>query len=175
MMLLSIDPGLNRVGWALWEDAKLLAAGLARAPTKAKALTTLSRVRVVTQAVVDAVKEATGGTSPDVVLVEFPQIYRVGVSRADPSDLVSIALVAAAVAASYPLAVWDGVKPRGWKGTLDGYLMASRIDKSLTPSERAVVGKCPASLRHNVLDAIGLGRWWWSKYAALTKGSNPCE
>jgi hypothetical protein len=37
--------------------------------------------------------------------------------------------------------------------------MTSRISKAILQNERAGIEKCPASLMHNLLDAVGIGMW----------------
>jgi hypothetical protein len=52
------------------------------------------------------------------------------------------------------------VAPHEWKGTIDGDIMTNRIEAQLTPAERALLPTKPrGGLDHNMLDAIGLGKW----------------
>jgi hypothetical protein len=55
----------------------------------------------------------------------------------------------------------EEVLPRTWKGTMPKRAMLACIVKSLDVNERALVRALglPASLVHNVLDAIGIGLW----------------
>jgi hypothetical protein len=55
-----------------------------------------------------------------------------------------------------------GVKPREWKGQVPKDVHHARLVKTLTPDELAMVeASAPPSLRHNVLDAVGIGRYWF--------------
>lgn len=173
--MLSIDPGLNHVGWALWRREKLEAAGLARVPTGTKREPLMTRVRTVSAALahevfsaIDALALPEAPRSPAFpeaavrdVVVEVPQVYRAARSKGDPNDLIAIALVVSSVTTHFRSAAWLGVRPQEWKGTVNGDVMAERIRAQCSITELGYfVSKVPKSLQHNVLDAIGLGRWW---------------
>ena len=80
----------------------------------------------------------------------------------DPNDLVDVALVAGACAGLLPAKV-AFVKPRRWKGTAPKRVTNRRTREVLTSEEVHVytvaMTAVPAGLRHNVLDAIGIGLW----------------
>jgi len=68
-----------------------------------------------------------------------------------------------------------GVKPREWKGQVPKDVHHARLVKTLTPDEMAMVERAaPPSLRHNVLDAIGIGKYWFqSRRGAAPVVENP--
>lgn len=140
--MLAIDPGVHTIGWARFSAYRLTACGLERGDSML-ALLRGFRVDDVT-----------------TLVVEIPQVYSRG--RGDPNDLVDIALVAGAVIGRL---CWADdvvlVRPAQWKGQrpkgVDNALTLSCLDDD----ERAIVDgvDCPRSLRHNVIDAVGIGLW----------------
>jgi hypothetical protein len=99
----------------------------------------------------------------DLVLLEQQQIYRVGRQKGDQNDLLELSGVVGAITTMWPEAILVGVKPREWKGQVDPDVMLRRIEGKLWEKEKGRVKECPKSLRHNVIDAIGLGMWWCAK------------
>lgn len=140
--MICIDPG-ERCGWA-WFTGALAGCGLWRL----------------------------GGSfvpaSDGPFVIEDQVIYPK--SKVNPNDIVKLAQTAGRAGAllcehNYPLA-WDElewVEPRTWKGTLTKDTMAVRILETLNVSERqvyfAAADKLPEGVRHNVIDAIGIGLW----------------
>lgn len=131
MILSTIDPGTHS-GWARFAERSLTACGL----------------------------------GPDSyfghVIIEVPVIYP-GSRKVNPNDLITLAVKVGEhkyAAESRGCSV-ELVKPRTWKGTIDGDIMCARILRLMTPAERAIFNAAPgaASYRHNILDAIGIGLW----------------
>lgn len=92
------------------------------------------------------------------IIIEHPRIYpQSSQQKGDPNDIVSVAAVGAAIAA---VRDWHGVEsvyPANWKGQVPKDVMTERIRRSLAVEESVVIEPCAASLKHNVLDAIGMG------------------
>lgn len=84
-------------------------------------------------------------------------------SPVPPNDIVILAKSAARVADRVGWKTVEWVRPRTWKSTLDADIMCERIIRCLTPTERlvyfAAADKMPEGVRHNVIDAIGIGLW----------------
>tara|TARA_R110000824_G_scaffold119235_4_gene273236 strand:+ start:181 stop:633 length:453 start_codon:yes stop_codon:yes gene_type:complete len=141
MSHLSIDPGTKEMGWALWEDNELQMCGLARGTNWVETVLALPKFSVVD------------------LTVEDQQIYRH--SPVDAHSLLAVARVAGAVVAHYGFPRFRLVMPVQWKGQLPKAVCARRTLSKLTEEERhqIEVAPCPASLQHNVLDAIGIGLW----------------
>lgn len=85
-------------------------------------------------------------------------------SKADPNDIVELAKQAGRVrdrCRHFHGFTW--VEPRTWKGTLAKDTMSVRILEALNVSERRVyftaADKVPEGVRHNIIDAIGIGLW----------------
>lgn len=156
MILLSIDPGTKKnAGWAWF--------GPQREWTKQEG----------TQHELHACGVGTWDTIPVgglgvTVVIERPQIYRAIKSKADPNDMVKLGWIAGEIAqraraAGSTVGQYDDhPRPQEWKGGVEKEMMIRRIWKHLPPNERAVVDvvKCAATLRGNMIDAIGIGAWW---------------
>jgi len=83
--------------------------------------------------------------------------------KGDPNDLIAISARGAWFAGRMAPYIFDyeAVTPRQWKGTVDGDIFLTRITKRLDERELGLLDTCGAidSLKHNVIDAIGLGLW----------------
>jgi len=135
---LAIDPGRD-TGWAvLREDGILSSCGLGDPPL------------------------AFNGHR---VLVERPQIYRGRASKADPNDLITLAIQVGRYKERFMSrgCSVEEIIPHTWKGTVDPDVLCNRIVSSLTDDERCVLDSALLSVakskQHNVIDAVGLGKW----------------
>jgi hypothetical protein len=149
-MLLALDPGTKCVGWAVWSD-RLYRCGLVR--TKEK--TTGQQGWDLRLGLLDVV----GPVGLDV-LVEVPRIYPYN-RKMQPNDLIDLAFVAGAVSTVGQSV--ETVLPVDWKGQTPKDVCHERLLARLSRDEllvvQAGVAGVPESLQHNVLDAIGIGRW----------------
>lgn len=156
MTLVSVDPGLRHAGVAAFEKGALVYAALIK-NTERKA-----RGPQAWWAMAEEVATTRHAGSPiflipDVYVVEVPQVYRFGKSKGDPDDLIQLAGVGGAIGARLQALEAHGYYPRQWKGQVPKDVMAARIESYLNAAELSAIAKCAPSLRHNVLDAIGIG------------------
>lgn len=150
--VLSIDPGVRRVAFAIFSAGVLRRAVL---------------LNIDGDAGLYALPSA-----PLDVVIEMPRVYPVSRQKGDPNDLLRLARVVGRLQEHY---LREGkvvhlVEPRTWKGTLAKEAMTERIRGRLAPAELARMAPVAKSLEHNVLDAVGLGlhvlgrlapgRWW---------------
>ncbi len=137
-MILAIDPGADQ-GWCTL-DGELMRCGLGEPPEVP------ARARVI---------------------VERPQVYDRGKQRkrVDPNDLITLAIRVGRVTERYRARghIVGHVLPTTWKGQVPKDVHHVRIVQSLTPAQAATVfedlASVTPSLRHNVLDAVGLALW----------------
>ncbi len=126
-----------------------------------------------------AVLDATGalhacGAGPDFpvlsnrkAVIERPQVYTARLSKGNPNDLITLAILvgrfqerleAAGVAVELFL-------PTTWKGQIDKDRHHPRVDAGLSAGERAIVdryGRATQGNRNdNVWDAVALAKWAW--------------
>jgi hypothetical protein len=93
---------------------------------------------------------------PDLVLVEVPQVYP-GPRKEDPNDLIQVALSAGACMSVCLRSIT--VAPHQWKGSVPKTIHNQRVMEKLSKEGRVIVDCWPPAIRHNVVDAIGLGQW----------------
>lgn len=145
MRLLAIDPGLD-TGWAILVDGRLVDAGLG-APASADGCTK--------------------------VIIERPQVYAGRSSKGDPNDLITLAIQVGRYTERYGQGRdVEHILPHTWKGTVNPEVLCRRVVASLDDSERKLLNAkleplarksleedITAGKRHNVIDAVGLGKW----------------
>jgi hypothetical protein len=145
-MILAIDPGTRCVGWALWDDSGLVRCGLVR--SKAKELGQR------------AVELAAQVPRAPLAVVEKPRIYPYN-KKLQPNDLIDLAFVAGACATAAASATT--ALPVEWKGQTPKEIShrrtVERLNRSSLAALKAGLADVPESLRHNVLDAVGIARW----------------
>lgn len=135
MIWTSIDPGCT--GWAHWEGQYvqyLVACGV--------------------EEDVDAVPVR------GRLIIERPQIYRGSKSKADPNDLITLAIqVGRYVERSGGNAAL--VTPAQWKGQVTKEIIVPRILGALNDGERAIATRASLDIAkgkvHNMIEAIGIG------------------
>lgn len=152
-MLLALDPGTKCVGWAVWSD-KLTHCGLVRTKEKQVGQQGWDLRKGLL-----AVLAAQGVPACDV-LVEIPRLYPYQ-RKMQPNDLIKLTFAAGA-AAMVGLSV-ETVIPVEWKGQTPKEICHKRVLERLSRDELLVVQAASRdvieSLQHNMLDAIGIGRW----------------
>ena len=148
MASISIDPGVNACGVAVWESVSngntLIYARLIKSQSAGA------------KAMVESVANNLDLRTYDVLAIELPQIYVRSRSKGDPNDLIQLALVVGAFVQRFTGTVVM-YKPHEWKGTVPKKIMIERILKRLSNDEKSRIQKAPNSLLHNTVDAIGIG------------------
>lgn len=161
MRLVAVDPGLRGCGVAVFYAGLLTWASYVRSPEKTK------RGGAAWIAMGGAVAEALGrklgpiNYPGSVGYVEYPQQYDGAGHTADRGDISELTAVAgglALVLRGYCAEVRTP-KPREWKGQTPKEIHVARTARKLSAAEMATLEPCPESLRHNVLDAVGIGLW----------------
>lgn len=152
--VVAVDPGKDHAGVAELADGVVIRCALIRAEGP-------YRVAV-------GVAAWTGRMLVDDLVVEGQQIYPR--SKGDPNDMLPLAQVVGGVLARVTHIDHHNPLPREWKGSTPKDVFTARIEAGLTEAERDLVDrlKLPKSLRHNVLDAIGLGKWCYERVSRQT-------
>jgi len=139
MRTLAVDPGRD-LGWALFDSSHQFEEG---------------GVRDLPD------REAIGRA-----IIERPQVYRASKSKGDPNDLITLAIGVGQVKErleSRGVTV-ELVLPTTWKGQIPKEIHHRRIVELLTEKEGLRLNAClsrhSAGIRHNLLDAVGLGLWF---------------
>ena len=158
---LAVDPGINATGWAIYnKNSKLQACGL----IQAKTVNVVESIKKICYDLGLAWEEHMSGTRPpELMVVEKMQVYRQGLAKGDPNDLIDLSILGGAL--------WATMKPLGasfpvpsqWKGQVPKEVLIERVMKDLTKQEDTILKSdielIPSSLRHNVYDAVCLGKW----------------
>ena len=149
MRILAFDPGVHHVGWASLEEGRLMRCGLVRESKD-------TPLYVALGARFDD-RDLAGVE----VVIERPQIYKQAQWKGDPNDLIDLAMVAGVLGYLCRRGAVACVRPHAWKGSAKKTAVHAWIRKRLDAEELAIVDAVdvPPSLRHNVLDAIGIGLW----------------
>lgn len=154
MRVMGIDPGAKSIAVAIMEaDGTLVSAWY----SKGDSVNIVRRGSVMYDTF----------TTADLVVIEVPQIYQR--SKGDPNDLIDVARMAGAmeyVARNRPdgrPARIEAVRPFQWKGNLPKEVHHKRILAELSKDSLGVLEgsfkTIPKSLRHNVMDAVGLAMY----------------
>lgn len=135
MTFLAIDPGRD-TGWALiGEDGKLRGCGLGDPPL------TFDGHRV---------------------LIERPRVHK---NTPRPDDIITLAITVGRLKERFMArgCSVEEVIMHTWKGSVDPDVCCRRIVASLSSEERALLDAALLSVakgkQHNVIDAVGLGKW----------------
>jgi len=142
--LIAFDPGVHHVGWAVFNNLYLVQCGLLRERSSVGVIPAL-----------DEFYCPRGAT----VIIECPQVYQQASWKGDPADLIAVATVVGALAFVCRIGLVKLVSPHDWKGNAPKTATKGWLDRRLNPDEARVLNaaKCPASLRHNIIDAVALG------------------
>lgn len=168
--LIAIDPGTNTTGVAVFWDGLL---------TNVYRLNAIkgpcARLRALS--VADQIPDL---ICPTIVL-EWPQVYRGAASKGDPNDLLTLAFLCGAIAATNPDSPIAYYKPAEWAGQLPKTKSkpwdsprGKRIWDRLSAEERAVA--LPGN--NDVIDAIGLGLHHLGRLKpkkAISRGISPAS
>ena len=154
--LLAIDPGLRGCGVALFEDDCLVRCAYVKNTQRE------ARGPKAWRAMGEAVLKWLDLSQVDLLVLEVPQVYVRG--KGDPADLIELAGVDGAIAALVDGRKTEGYLPKEWKGSVPKDVYQARFEKTLTASEKVMIQQSSApSLRHNVTDAVAIGKWWIKK------------
>lgn len=101
------------------------------------------------------------GKSTDITegIIECPMVYSASKQKGRQSNILALAGVSYATSTllfDYGITC-QKVLPYEWKGQVDADIMLKRIEKRLNGIEILAIRSCAQRLRHNVIDAIGIG------------------
>lgn len=149
-MILSFDPGLRGTGVAVFDNKRLVKAAYVRSPEKKL------RGAPAWQAMAEAVAKEFPGPY-QAILHEQMQIYRAGLQKGNPNDLLELAGVCGWICGLLKPPEVKSYFPREWKGQVPKEIHGRRILAALSAAEQATFQDCPKSLLHNLLDGVGIG------------------
>lgn len=153
-----LDPGKKVAGVALFDESTLVACTLIRGEDPLDVA--VRAVDWITKAQV-----AAWDFDPYESLSEFvseaQQVYP-GAQKTDPNDLFPLSFCCGAAHALVNADKRTTVLPRIWTKGTPKDIRVARIENDLSEAETKILNamKCAKALRHNVLDSIGLGKWY---------------
>ena len=159
MNVLSIDPGINSCGAALWVNGKLVDCDRFQVSKAGK--TQLQRAVEVANDIVAWVLQGYKRMSHvDEVCFEWPQVYRASKSKGDPNDLLPLVAVGSVVCGLQDEAKHFCYLPREWIGQLPKVTSGSYFS---SPRGLRILGRLDSAERklvpdqNDVGDAVGIG------------------
>ncbi len=172
MIVIALDPGIRGCGLAILRDTStgvmVMRGEYVRNPVK-QGNDPYACVAMV-KALCDVIESFTHGWINgdrglwDVV-VEWPRIYdslakKGDKAAADPNDLLPLCGVDIGLCMRIPHARHHRLYPSDWKGTIpknEHDIVKNRVIARLSITERAALIPAPASVEHNMYDALGIG------------------
>ncbi len=155
-ILLAVDPGIRGCGAAIFEGGVLVRAAYI------KSNVATGNTAAASRGMANAVRDW-AGLSLNAIALEWPRVYAARIregkaGKADPNDLLGLCGVDGAIAMAYPYNLVDCFAPSEWKGQLTKEACQGRIRGRLSSVEMEILAAVtPASLAHNVFDAVGIG------------------
>lgn len=148
-----VDPGLRGCGVALFKGGELLKAAYVKNPVESGGgYEAHARLGKAVSDYLDF--------SADQVIIEHPRVYPGSAQqKGDLNDLLDVVAVGAACAGWNREGMTETVYPFDWKGNVPKDIMTARIRTALSSDELSRIEPCPANLKHNILDACGIGLW----------------
>ena len=146
--MLSVDPGLQGTGWALWDHTGCLIKVGVITPSQTKPL--FSRCRWIA----NKLQEIEFDNKDFLVVCEYPKFFdsAMGQMVARRGDLVKLATLIGVIAGRCKSSSFMPVGVNEWKGTLPKTVVERRI--------RAIIGekKCVRlGIKTHAWDAVGIG------------------
>lgn len=147
--MITIDLGLNGCGFAEWVGDQMVRARYIKriegSASKAYQMAWTLYFRFCLPV-----------SATETIIIERPRIYTK--MKVDPADILNLFEVGATLQGMHGRPV-EWIEPHQWKGSVDADVMTERIRSRLTQEELGGIESCPASLMHNIIDAVGIGLW----------------
>ena len=164
---LAIDPGLRGSGVSVFSADSLVRAAYVKSPNQADRGPYAWRDMAEAIRLWLSMQEYEYG-APNALVMELQQVYATRFQKGNQDDLLQLAGVNGAISYAFRgIPEVFSYLPRVWKGTVKKEVMTARIESKLSPEELAGIEPCAVSLRHNVIDAVGLGLY---KFGRLGRG-----
>lgn len=163
--VIAIDPSLTATGVAVLGESKIVHAAFCRCSNDGSLA---ERISAMSDAVDAALLVHADLQPPGLVVIERPRVNTVTHGgKADPDDLIKLAILVGALAMRWKKAGFDVrmVQPAEWKGQVPKEITMQRVMSALSQEEtKAVHLPFAQSLHHNVWDAVGIALWVANRY-----------
>ncbi len=157
--LLAIDPSLRASGWALFSAGVLCGGGVV-----------CTSAADATECAVIALARSLPIIRTDLAMVaEWPQVYTGQRGGNDPNDLLWLTCVLGAAIDRVRPPKLTLYRPAEWKGQVPKVTHNKRVLSRLTQAEMVLYESLavPKGIRHNLIDAIGIGLKYLGRLEAL--------
>lgn len=152
-LVVGVDPGLRGCGVAILVQGVVVAAKYVKSPNReGRGPQAWLDMANAVSAFVHA--KLAHNKGPLALVQEVMKVYPK--QKGDADDLLELNGVNGAIAALIPASTYQAYYARDWKGQVPKEIHNARVEAKLQSQEAAVIESTP-SLRHNVLDAIGIG------------------
>lgn len=100
---------------------------------------------------------------PRNLIIEIPEVYAGG--KANANNLITLAIRIGGLIEFFESrrAKVTKVLPKNWKGNTPKLIFCNRVYEKLYHGHKEKILTFPVSKRHDVLDAIGLGMWYFDQ------------
>lgn len=100
---------------------------------------------------------------PRFMIIETPEVYAGG--QANANNLITLAIRIGGLIEYFETqrAQVTTVLPRNWKGSTPKLIFCNRTFEKLWKGHKEKILTFPKSKQHDVLDAIGLGMWFFNR------------
>ncbi len=159
--MISIDPSWRGTGTAQFDNDSLLLKEVHLLSVGKTKLTWESMARLAGSLSLQLYNAHNGAR---IGIIEVPKVYPHSSKKSadgtehnvDPNDIVRLAYLAGVLAPGV-----ETVTPQEWKKQVPKKIHNQRVLSRLNEKERYLIEdyNCPAHLKHNVIDAVGLGLW----------------
>ena len=153
-ILVSLDPGVYSCALAGWH-APTSPLEVPRGVLHAAGLSKPCEPLLAPREVLSLIESLGAANAP--ICIEVPVKY--ATRRSTHKDVDRMLKVIAEIERAYPSSKVSKCTPFQWKGNTPKEIQASRILSALTKTEHDAITWPKKSLRHNVIDAIGIGLW----------------
>lgn len=155
MRIIAVDPSWEATGWASFWKGKLDECGVITNGGSWQKLA--KRMRIA--------RHHMHWNDDARVIIEVPVIRPQRVERANPNNLMKVAVVAGMALASFYSVTGEVeiISPQRWKGNrpknVDNAYTLQLLSSPEKHTYKASVFELPAGIHNNVIDAIGIGLW----------------
>lgn len=157
--VVAIDPSLNNLGVAIFENKKLAEYCLIKSTSKERVENEFVRARVVVEKIREIYHKC-GGIDECQLVTEVPQHFGTSGYLARESGSIFKLTFLCGMLYNIDKTV-IGYQPRQWKGQLPKDVVARRLQQ-IYPKEKIVkkiAGKTVFVMDHNIVDAIGIAHF----------------
>lgn len=148
-IVVGIDPGLKRCGWAVCDEGQLVSAGI---------------TQIFSNDITEICELHLQQINKQYVTLDATHIVIERMQK-DGRDWDVMDLNVIAGWLGHSLGADAMPQPRDWKGGVKKEVHQARMLKKLSDHERSIFDSIPKTYRHNAIDAWGIALWGYEKFS----------